>query len=407
MSMLISMASSASAIPLVVGGSLSPSVSFTRASPAWSQDASGIWRDSPVDSPRWDGSRFVVEGDRRNAIRNPRFEGAAAPSTSPTYTNLTITNNGVAMAIVGTGTDSSLPYLDLSFIGTATANAVLIPTFESSQGVPASTGQTWVGSMFIRHVSGTLGNFTSRIEPRPSDSTNTVLAGFTSASNTASATWTRMAISGVLSAANVAYIRLNWRVGLVLGRVYNEVIRIAVPTLEDGNGVPFSPFASSPMLPPVGTLAETIRPADKVAFPINGTFGSMAFGFMLPQQPTSGINQGLLILDNGSNVGRATIFNTGGTNTITAFAGGTGQAGIGSMTPGVPTAIAVRWSSEGVFAKVRGSEEVRIGDKTITYSVARLGTPNVTYTNSAFGSFGPVHLYNSQENLTTILNMIP
>jgi hypothetical protein len=400
MSLLLSMASGESASQLMVGGSLAPSVSFTRASSGWYQDASGILRESAVDQPRMVGNALILEGVSTNLIRNPRAEGivgTAAPSTwSPMPSMI---SSGV------TGVEDGIPYVDLNCAITGaqiTQNMMIMP---NASYVTAKQGDIVTLSYYVKLTSADPTNL-SFFKMRFREATTA--GGFIAdhwkevlipAVNTGPLKNGRMTFTTTLTNATTGCVAVGFRLDST--GPANATLRIGAPQLE------LASFPSSVILPPVGTLAEATRVADRTQFPINGSAGAIAMSFMFPQPAPTGVNQGLLILDNGGNVNRATFFNSGGTNNIQGFSAGSGNTVFGTMTPGVPTAMAVRWSAEGVFIQVRGSEEARVGDRPGGIAWGRLGTPNVTYGNSAFGQIGPVHLYNGAQKLLDILAKLP
>lgn len=363
-------------------------IAFTRASAAMTPTNSPGFTASVADMPRFSGARrLLVEGARTNMIRNPRFEGAAAPATSPTHANLTATGGGLSIGILGTATEGGMPCLDLLLSGTATSTGVLIPTFENMAGIPAATGQTWTAGLHIRQVSGTAGRVSSRVEARPSDAGNVVLNGFQSGDAIAAASWARSTVTGQLTASGIAYVRLNWRLNYTSGVTYNEVIRIAFPTLE------MAPFASSPMLPPAGTLAAADRAADVPVWAPAGGFGTqgtLVVGAMLPQIAPFGASQGLWQIDDGTDQNRIQLRNTSAGSAITGVVdiGGSTLATLsaGNMTPGIPFRAAFAWAP-GDQALCLGGGEVQTAAAALPTGLTRLlvGHASTQLNRAAFG----------------------
>ena len=61
---------------------------------------------------------MLMEPTRTNILRNPRCEGAASPSTMPTY--MGVSNGGFTYQVVGNGYENGIPYFDLSMSVTLT-----------------------------------------------------------------------------------------------------------------------------------------------------------------------------------------------------------------------------------------------------------------------------------------------
>lgn len=379
-------------------------IAFSRGSTAMNPTDNPGFIATAADTPRFSGSarRLLVEGARTNMIRNPRFEGASAPGTSPTYANLTATGGGLTLTILGTTAEAGMPCLDLLLSGTATGSGVLIPTFENMAGIAAATGQTWTAGLHIRQVSGTAGRVSSRVEVRPSDSGNTVLNGFQSGDTLTTASWGRSTVTGQLTASGAAFVRLNWRISYTSGVSYNEVIRIAFPTLEQ------APFASSPMLPPAGTLAAAERAADAPIWAPMGGFGpqgTVVIKAMLPQLAVFGASQGLWQIDDGTDQNRLQLRNTSAGSAITGVVDINGVTvatlSPGNMTPGTPFRAAFAWAP-GDQALCLGGGAVQSAGAALPAGLTRmlLGHASAQLNRAAFGEvelvdYAPTRLPNA------------
>ena len=104
-------------------------------------------------------------GGRTNFIRNPRAEGAVpgTPGTAPTYWTGWVSPDpmlGLTHAIVGTGYEDGIPYLDLRITGTPTNPSTTARRFfETDTGIPIPPGRTiWTFSFYLRLVGGTTAN---------------------------------------------------------------------------------------------------------------------------------------------------------------------------------------------------------------------------------------------------------
>lgn len=385
---------SLSLITLIASRSLSR-VAMARASGGANYLPDGSIEFVAENVPRWNtAGALLIEGQRTNMLRNARFEGAAPPTTNPLYGNFSLNPaNGVSLRIVGTGIDQGFPYLELEMAGTATANGVLIPTMESSMGVPAETGQNWSSTMYVRHLSGTPGYVSSRLEPRPSDAGNVVLAGYASAALTADSTWRRITVSGVLTASGIAYLRLNWRVEYVTGRTYLERIRIAIPTLAN------APTVSTPIISPAGEPAQSTRAADMAALVLNGgqqQRGTLVGTFVVNDFQPAG--NGLLCLDNGTQNNRLAVRAlANGTFETVRVIGGTvaTQAGGGAVVAGTPFRAALAWDrAAGTYqAFVQGIAGPVLSGGLPPVSRLLVGHDAATLASPLFGGAGPLDLH--------------
>lgn len=138
----------------------------TRATTATYFDAAGVLQTATVGMARL-GYRFItasstwvlagllVEAQATNFVINSVADGAVAgtPGTAPTSWNIIGSINGITRQIVGTGVSNGIPYIDIRFSGTATANGnvSIYP-----QNYPAAVGQTWTGSVWAALVAGAL-----------------------------------------------------------------------------------------------------------------------------------------------------------------------------------------------------------------------------------------------------------
>lgn len=355
---------------------------------------------------RWSpAGRLYVEDASTQSIRNPLMEGAnVPPGTNPTYATLSVSGGSVTMQPISTGTDArGFTYVDLLMAGTATISGVLIPTFESTAGIAALTGQVWGGSMFWKQISGP-NTLTCRLEPRPSDASNVVLSGFTSAQYTAGTEFERMEANGTLSAANIAYVRLNWRVNYTLGVTYNDVIRITIPNMSLGG-------VRSPLVPDVGVLAAQTRAFDRVSAAvagdaIRGVAGT--FSVWNASSPTQGFWQ----LDDGTNNNRIVAYLPGSTTArLRHFIGNTAtiDAALGVVPIGAPFSLAVNWTPDGAFkAKIAGGSEVTVNAPALVTGLTslRVGGASAGGGGILVGEVGPLDTYTALTPLDAMLGAL-
>jgi hypothetical protein len=92
-----------------------------------------------------------------NYVRNPRPEMNQGASTLPAEW-FCFDNSGEAstQAVIGTGTESQIPYIDFQIAGTGSAGGYTF--FQTETEVFTSAGTTWSYSQFLRLVGGSLTN---------------------------------------------------------------------------------------------------------------------------------------------------------------------------------------------------------------------------------------------------------
>jgi hypothetical protein len=227
--------------------------SMLRSTKAWVISAQGNLEEIPADTIGWEfqpnmlaplGIQFA--GARTNGVRNPRFEGAVAPSTNPTFMSLAFGPiNGVTLAIAGTGTTKGRPYIDLALSGTASASSVFVLTFDSQAAGPlqsfavgawlqsvAGTSQAGIALNLRTNLGGVGPNTPVGVLPTTATAFSTVLA----------------TPSGAVTTATFAL-----RVSYTSGVTYSETIRLSLPMFEA------APFSGPPILPVIGTPAAAPR----------------------------------------------------------------------------------------------------------------------------------------------------
>ena len=288
-------------------------------------------------------SGLLVEQASTNNIRNPRYEGAVAgtPGTQPTY--MVMSNNiGATVTVVGTGTESGIPYIDYRFFGTSSGTGVVGPGFEQATQVIAATAQTWTLSANVRLIAGSLTNISSISLGMDED---TAAGAFVTTGQAAIATPTSMPLATqqsvftrILSGgATVARVVPWLRVNITGAGALDATLRISAPQLEQAGQ------ATSLILPAIGTPAVTTRAGES---PWVGTAGTAWFnagaGALVSRQRVvpvpEWINTELSgVGTDGLNIIRNAVFSGGTAPGFQAFNGGTN---IGMITAGAPTVIA-------------------------------------------------------------------
>jgi hypothetical protein len=190
--------------------------------------------------------RFDCNNVRTNYIRNNTMVGAVAgtPGTAPTNWPIAgATVDGLTRQIVGTGIEDGIPYIDIKYSGTVSAGAVSFGFFYDQQtSIPASSGQSWTLSHYLRLAGGSFANMTvqSFIRAFAADGA-TVLESLVGSNIQGSITGAalstqRFPYTVTLSNASDAFIQSAVR--LVTGAAGSAVdftLRIGMPQLEPGS----------------------------------------------------------------------------------------------------------------------------------------------------------------------------
>ena len=283
---------------------------------------------------------LLVEEQRTNSIANNTMVGAVAgtPGTLPTNWPFQVSTNGLAVSIVGTGTELGITYLDWKISGTTTALATANICFGRTA---ALTGQTWTSSVYVKLVSGSLSAVTTtfvRIVEEDA-STNFIVGGSGAITlpTTASLGTQRGSFTRTLSGgATTAFVRTNLAVTVSSGSTVDFTLRIGLPQLERGA------FATSVI--PTTTAAVT-RSADVASITGSAFSGwynaaeGTVFADFNGTNITSGQFPRILEFNNGtsSNTIRVSQYNAGAnsvrvsavTATVTQFAADNGSVAVG------------------------------------------------------------------------------
>ncbi len=224
---------------------------------------------------------LLSEGASANQVRNPRFEGASVgtPGIAPASMSLGGIN-GLSSSIVGTGSESGIPYLDFRIFGTATGAGNWGLQIESPTQIAAAAGQTWTVSAYARLVAGALGN--PATGPRLQIIENNAGGGYASGGSGPALALTNAPLrtqyttfTRTLAGGTTAYVMPAFGGGYAVGAVVDFTLRIGAPQIEQAAS------ASSAMLPPAGSPGVATRSAETIAIPatLPGGYGAGAIEY--------------------------------------------------------------------------------------------------------------------------------
>ena len=347
---------------LVVPGSLAAPLTLTRAQLSGVQ-SSATGADGATlglfgaDVARFNGTarRLLIEGQRTNAIRNPRAEGAVAGTPGTLPTNWFDSAAGLTRTVVGMGTQNSIFYVDVRWAGTTT-NTFLNINFEGINVVAAANGEAWAASAFVAVVGGSFSNVTG-LRSRVSVNNGLVYLGelVDTPPNLvpllSGALARQPTTAGTIAQASATNVAPYLQATFANGAAIDFTLRIGFPQLERGA------FSSTPILPPVGTPGASTRGADLVSaslsslgIPASGACTVLWSG-MIPQAAPSSAHQAIAQIDDGTNDNRLTLRNVQGTanvGIIWVVSGvGAGTATGGALTAGTPFRVGVSMNGAG------------------------------------------------------------
>lgn len=370
---------------LVAMGSLTAPASLIRAQAATFATALGsdgvTWQAFGADLPRFHGAarRLLTEGQRTNALRNPRGEGAVAglPGTVPTNATM-VPPAGLTREMLAPATVNGVTLNRIRIFGTATADATAIWGLDSGTAIAVAPGETWTQSAFValEVASGAaptvkMANRETRADGTTNNTPDSVAPDLVLGA--VPARFTRTTTMAPLA----AFVTPGFRVGVASGAAYNFTLWIGWPQMERG------PFASSPILPPVGTPGGATCGADILTAPLAGLgIGgagacTLLWSGVVPQ-PAGAAPQALCSLDDGSPGNRFCALNTasGAAIVLERFtAGAASSVAVGSYVANTPFRFGLTLNGAGRAAmSLNGGAAVAVtGGPVAGLTTLRLG----------------------------------
>lgn len=330
---------------------------------------------------------LLVEPTRINTIRNASTAGviAGTPGTLPNNWSLSnFSNNGLTTTIVGFGSDNGIPYMDFDISGTSTGGITCAIFFEGIAVVPSAINGVWVGSAYVKLLSGVtpLG---MGIAIKERDSAGNFVVDQIQAINptTGILAANRQVISKTLTGSNTAFVTLGLQFVPTTGTAYAVRYRIGLPVLESG-----AVGAGSPIITTAG--AVTVSPdicyvAAGSGFIFDRPYGTIYVEAELPVN-TKAAAQGIIEIDDSTGTTRTTISHelngkVGGATVYSAIASALSTI----VAPTTPMRIAFGYNSGGLALQVTGDTLQKVaGPITLPTS---LGT-YFRFGNRYNGTFG-------------------
>lgn len=283
-------------------------LTFTRASDAWAWDANGMFASYGTDvaragvlDERGVPRGILIEGARTNYLRHSDMDGAAAgaPGVIPTDWQ-EYTAGGISREIVAVGDDNGMPYMDVRYSGTSTADATAALFFEEDIEVVAADGENWTLTCFIKLVAGSLSNIDlMRLVMVELDSGPTDLVfhqGGNIVPTKSSLSSQRFRLSALLTGGTTASLLPFWEFYFTTGMLIDFTVRVSLPQLEKGE------FPSSPI---VTAGAAVTRAADVCTMAVDSAWWSASGNMMyaeadIPFAGDSANYRRIFTLDNGA-----------------------------------------------------------------------------------------------------------
>lgn len=265
--------------------------------------------------PQYGIQGLLLEEASTNVITNPRAEGATVgtPGTGPT--GWTMPTDG--WSVVGTGTESGIPYVDVRMLNPTVMTHVIV--FDAPYAVVAA--EVFTEAFYCRLIAGSLTNVTLQACLTWNNGTN-VLKDFVPTN--APLITQRYNVTATVPETQIL-MRSHLR--MPIAGACDFTLRIGFPQTEK------NPFPTSVTLPVAGTPAVSTRARDALAVPLTyalspGTFSIRA---ALARGGGTGFFAASLYLLNGTDAAGANGFNVtseGGANTVSLIqrSGGTDVA---------------------------------------------------------------------------------
>jgi hypothetical protein len=205
-------------------------------------DASGNGRDVSISANKpsfytQDNKAYLLTSKEvTNQIRNNTMQGAVVGvvgSGGALPTNWAIINvRGLAVEVVSIGSEIGVDYIDIRLNGTATSTGNAEIRLEGLSQIPASSGQTWNFSSYVKNIANVDASAFLGLVQRTN---TTIFVTRTIVDNINTGALSRFNVSGSISDGTVAFVVPQVGATVNNGASYDFTIRIGLPQMELGS----------------------------------------------------------------------------------------------------------------------------------------------------------------------------
>lgn len=369
-------------------------ITLTRAATAYAQDLLGNWVAFASNVLRITDQGLLIEEARTQSIRNSRMSGAVVGvigSGGALPTNWSISNGtGLTKTVVAIGTLLGIDYIDIRINGTTGDGNGTAINFDTSTGIPATSGQAWNTSAFLALVAGNFTNvgniFLAHSQRNGAGSILSDLNGSNIKASIPASTVTvaRLNNQQTLADASTAFDQPRLSIQANNGVAVDYTVRIGWPQAEQGG------FMTSPI---PSTAGSVLRPAENAFLNnptnyVSFTEGAKYVEWLEAFGGASGATRYLSSITTASNSVNSRV-STIGRSLLEVISGGFTQAQMiatSAPTVGQVCKQAGRWKLDDVAVRTTAGLG---GNSNDTSAAMPVGTPQV-----AIGSTGSANYAN-------------
>jgi hypothetical protein len=159
--------------------------------------------------------------------------GASTPNTIPTNWSAGVPT-GLTREVVGVGTESGFPYVDIRYFGTPLATTFVGLTFETNTQIAAASGQAWAYSFYFKKIAGSIPTSAFQMTEYNSSGVFLTNSSIAVAFNTTT-TLTRFSATRILTQATTAFTNAFVRIDVAALTAYDFTMRFYAPQIELGS----------------------------------------------------------------------------------------------------------------------------------------------------------------------------
>lgn len=350
-------------------------LTLTRSSPAtYTRSSDDNLVEVGANVARFESRGMLLEGPGENRNINPRAEYTTAP-TFPTVTppvNWGAPPGVVPGQYVGYATIDGITCILARWTGVPTnTNDQFYRVGGTTTGIQETgltIGTIVTNEVYVSLYAGSLtnvGGFDLRNASEAAGATN-----FTPNSTLTKIVNTK-AMLGTTSSTTIRWYYVN------TSDPVDFTLAVGLPQRK------FANFASSAILPPIGTRDISTRATDKLSTPLSAigisTVGlcTMAGTYTLPQLGSGSYFPNLMQIDAGSNSGRVWVYNSGGNIWLarSSTAGGTTTVSLGVVVANTPFRVAISHAGNGrVAGSLNGGVVQTLTGAPTSYTTMRVGS---------------------------------